>query len=228
MTRDDLGYLQLAGLALKGFKVWGKQTLPMAETLGAHKTASLAEEACKIIGINASYVVRGLQGDASKHCALEAGANGDMWTRLLANKPRPAPRKVKSHLSFDEVLAGKCEVDLLNWVGNFLADAAPSAAHTLAMLEKAIVAETQKWQAITFTMALRIATIEAQFWGDDEALVNMPPLEAPLPRSIGEHMAAIDSQQVATQHLFQPCGERTRCENTANAPGPGKAPHGGC
>ena len=85
----------------------GRQTVPRAEAsavteLMERVPAGLVEK----VGIDASYVVRGLAAGTPAADDLQRGANGDLWERLLSSN-KPVGHKVVSHLTLDQVATGE-------------------------------------------------------------------------------------------------------------------------
>ena len=95
----------------------------------------------------------------------QAAAGSAAKVADLVKAQTAASKKEKGNLRFEglqRIIRTNHFVILEAWSTPEARAAHASAAHTVAKLESAIVVETLKWHATTFTMALRIATIEAQ------------------------------------------------------------------
>ena len=112
---------------------------------------------------------------------LRASVDGD----VRRTKAVVDPSWTEGHPKAFDVAAGRA--CLRRALGNILADAAAGGAAELAYSHNPAGPEAYKWEAISYLVALRLATLEAQAWAEGNKLV--PGLE-PLPEAPAHSVAA--------------------------------------
>lgn len=208
---------RLLQVAMAGQGVPGRQTVPRAELHALNVVTARAKDHEARIGVDASYVVSGRKQMAGGQGAgLLGGYNCDLWERQQDLKRErqhhPNVRKVKAHCSAD-VLVANPDVDVLDIIGNLLADAgAGEAAHRVAWENGRGLKALRQWEADTVLIAKRLAAIEVHRWSQGPTLV--PPL-LPLPECVEvvpleavNHAKA--QEQLNGQKLFRAMGT-VRC-----------------
>ena len=138
----------------------GQQTVPRAEVAEAADALELAQEGSHRLTVDAACVKSGVEeAKLKQRCA---GHNGDVWSKFEVESRKHEDidvDKVKSHLSFTEVLAGKLTLE--NCVGNNLADIGAGIAAAESEAPAQYLAETAKKEAEATLVAQRVACIEA-------------------------------------------------------------------
>ena len=170
--------IKVRGVGIATSSTPGRQTVPRAEVWAAIMAAHAATDGqCISLHADASYVVKGLQ-QVHKQEALRCGSNGDLWDTLLelieAKHLTVTTYKVKSHAEV-QVLLG--DIDTEHYLGNLLADAGADAAAERAV-DTLGARDASQAESITFSVARRLAAIEAALWDDKQHLVPEPPTRA--------------------------------------------------
>ena len=114
------------------------------------------------------FEVRGSNTESKDR--LLGGTNGDLWAiRENESDTQQITKKVKAHAEA-EVLNG--QLNPFNFLLNLLADAAADACAELAVNTLA-VQEYEKWSAIAYLIAMRLAVLQVEV---DENTPDLVPL----------------------------------------------------
>ena len=169
------------------------------------------------LGIDAAYVTNGVT-NVSKLCQ---GENGDLWQILsLIISGRDGHTnifKVKSHLDKRgvEAIRNK-EINVLNLVGNTLAD---KVAEEMATLIKPSYASTEAAKMLDimgFTIAKRLAIIQADIWESqdhNDIIYELPAIPASSGAKQKDVNATLIAKAVQCGHRIHKCDKGHKCEN---------------
>ena len=121
-----------------------------------------------------------------------------MWCELdtqLRQRPSLEPRKVKAHLTLQEVLEGTISFD--NYVGNGVADAVATAAANHFEEPPPVLRAAEKDFGIAVMLSKRLACIEAACWEAAAAKEVAKPTFPPLPSLINvEHSIEAEQKKI--------------------------------
>jgi hypothetical protein len=157
----------------------GRQTVPRSELWGAINLITRVHiNVCARLGIDAAYVTQG----ACNRLRLEKGANGDLWGVFFAILDARVGdidfHKVSSHIEgigLKAVMWGYAE--LVDIIGNALADEAAELAVKLLRPSSAAINEAKRIDGLSFNVCVRIGLIQARIW---ETLGDAPIHQSPV------------------------------------------------
>ncbi len=167
-----------------------------------------------MLNSDAAYVVN-TAADAARVNRARKGANGDLWSHLTRlNGARDTPvriLKVAAHAKPVDVLGGK--VNVADFLGNHLADAAAGAAAERALDGNERARLVEMWQKRAFLIAKRLAAIESWHWQNaaGDLCAPPPPLPPWAPPVDEDVRAEVRNRVTANGHVLQKEGGKNIC-----------------
>ncbi len=202
----------------------GRQTVPRAELWAACVVAKHANEGSPcVLNSDAAYVVN-TAADAAKTSRARRGANGDLWSQLARlHKGRGAPlhiAKVTAHSKPVDVLEGR--VDVANFLGNHLADAAAGAAAERALHSNERAQLVERWHQRAYLIAKRLAAIESWHWQNSPSELCDPPPPLPpwAPPVLEDVRAEVSNRVTDNGHVLRKEGDKIICGRCHKKRGP--------
>ena len=185
--------------------------MPRAELQGiinAKRACKRSEAANVCIWSDSQYVVRG--NNEANWDRLLKGANGDLW--LLAQEEHSENceiQKLKAHAEAKVLNGAMCpRLFLLNALADAGAD-----AYTESAVEGVQILDYEKWQAIAYSVSLRLAILEAEARAARPKQVEMDMTAPKLPSIPTELDVAAELRRAISKqgHKLQPEGQFIAC-----------------